>query len=236
MRSRGFLTEEDLARFRTLPTDGLIRQLESEDAVERSGAIRLLALMPRVDDSLNTMFLDRLTRETKLYTKLELCTALQSGGLECARLLAAFLGKIGSNQHKHPSEERFRKTSYPLPRDIIARVLARMDPHVLPVLVSVISDGAREEVVEVIDAIGFMCFYSEVDPRDKVLTLNRLIETYQGNPNDDLVQWKIVRALESFNHGDSLATLADVKNNGEVQAIRQEAQRSLVVAVRQPSM
>ncbi|GAA4657263.1 HEAT repeat domain-containing protein [Arthrobacter cryoconiti] len=232
--ARGFLSEEDLARFRSQPAKNLMRLLESDDAVERTAAVRILALTPGADESLQRLFVERLSRETKLYTKIELCAALQTGGATSARLLLPLLGKIGNNQHKRPSREAFKKSSYPLPRDIVARILGRMDPHVLPTLLACIRDGAREEVVEVIDAVGFMCSYASVAPAQKITALHTLIDCFRSNVNDELTRWKIARALESFNHPESLALLTEITNDSPVLEIRQEAQRSLVLAARQP--
>lgn len=236
LRNRGFLTKEDLVCFRQLSTKSLIQQLESADAVERTGAIRLLAMTSKTDISLHRIFVQRLTQETKLYTKLELCEALQSGGVESARLLIPLLGQIGRNQHKLPAPERFKKSSYPLPRDIVARVLARMDACVLPLLVLVARDGVREQIVEAIDAMGFMCFYSAVPPTEKLAALQQLLDSYRANRSDELLRWKIVRAFESFNHPDTLSMLGEIIDDGAKPEILQEAQRSLALAVKQPLM
>lgn len=99
LRSRGFLSTEDVDAFGHLSTTDLIRQLESGDAVERSAAIRLLSQTAQSGVSVNRIFAERLTRETKLYTKIELCEALQTGGEETAHILIPLLGTIGRNQH-----------------------------------------------------------------------------------------------------------------------------------------
>ncbi|AIY02042.1 hypothetical protein ART_2443 [Arthrobacter sp. PAMC 25486] len=236
LRSRGFLSTEDVAAFTHLSTTDLIRQLESDDAVERSAAIHLLSQTAQSGASVNRIFAERLTRETKLYTKIVLCEALQTGGEETAHVLIPLLGTIGRNQHKHPSPEAFKKSSYPLPRDIVARVLARMDPTVLPILTAAVHDGPRVQVVEVIDAVGFMCFYSSVTATDRLAALRALIGRLHSSLNDELMRWKIVRAFESFNHSDTLTILQEVIDECAIPAIRQEAQRSLTLAVKQPAM
>lgn len=237
LRGRGFLSAEDFESFVNLSTPDQIRLLESDDAVERSAAVRLLSQSAQTDrSSMNRLFAERLTRETKLYTKIELCEALQTGGEETAHILIPMLGAIGKNQHKQPAQEAFKKSSYPLPRDIVARILARLDPVVLPALTAVIHDGSRAQSVEVIDAVGFMCFYSSVASKDRRSVLHALIKKLRASPSDELMQWKIVRALESFNHPNSLTVLRDFIDEGLAPAIRQEAQRSLALAVKQPAM
>ncbi|MBH0083783.1 hypothetical protein [Salinibacterium sp. SWN167] len=236
LRGRGFLRDEDIDASRHLSAAELTRQLDSTDAVERSAAVRLLSRAARPDVSLNRLFVERLMRETKLYTKLELCEALQTGGQETAQLLIPLLGAIGQNQHTQPAVEAFKKTSYPLPRDIVARILARMDPVVLPALITAVVDGSRTQAVEAIDAVGFLCFYSAATVTDRLAALNALTEKLRGNPDDELMQWKIVRALESFNHPDATLVLEQIVARNANPVIVREAQRSLVVVAEQPAL
>ncbi|WP_181034244.1 hypothetical protein [Arthrobacter sp. GMC3] len=236
LQGRGFLSQKDLDAFSHLSTTELIGELESDDAVKRTVAIRLLAPSASSDDSMNLLFVERLRRETKLYTKLELCGAIQNGGVGTARMLVPLLGTIGKNQHRRPEPGVFRKTSYPLPRDIVARILARMDTQILPMLVSVIRDGPRIQVVEAIDAVGFMCFYSSVPGKDRMAALRALISCLKGSPDDDLLQWKIVRAFESFNHPDCLTILAEIVAESAIPEVRQEARRSLTLVAKQLPM
>ncbi|MBH0009638.1 hypothetical protein ESZ53_11245 [Salinibacterium sp. UTAS2018] len=236
LRGRGFLRDEDIEASRHLSAAELTRQLDSTDAVERSAAVRLLSRAARPDASLNQLFVERLMRETKLYTKLELCEALQVGGRETAQLLIPLLGAIGRNQHTQPAVEAFKKASYPLPRDIVARILARMDPVVLPTLIAAVVDGSRTQAVEAIDAVGFLCFYSAVATTDRLAALHALTEKLRGNPGDELMQWKIVRALESFNHPDVMLILEQIVARNTSPVIVREAQRSLAVVAEQPAL
>ena len=167
--------------FRHLSAENLTEQLESDDALERSAAIRLLAQREKPDASLNCVFADLLKRETKLYTKIGVCEALQTGGDETALMLIPLLGTIGRNQHQQPSPEVFKKSSYPLPRDIVARILARMDPRNLAhhdvhhSLRTTGTSGGR-----FVDAVGFMCFYSPVTKEHRLAALRALINRLSG--------------------------------------------------------
>lgn len=236
LRGRGLLSNEDVAAFSDLSVTDLTQQLESEDAVERSTAIRILARRGEPAASVNPLLAEILKRETKLYTKIELCEALQIGGDETALMLIPLLGTIGRNQHQQPSPEAFKKSSYPLPRDIVARILARMDPAILPILTSFIHDGPRAQVVEVVDAVGFMCFYAPATKQHRLAALRALINRLHSSPSDGLMRWKIVRAFESFNHPDALSILRETIEDCAAPAIRQEAQRSLALAANQPAM
>lgn len=188
---------------------------------------------PLGDDSVIRVLIEHLRLETKLYPKIELCAALQNGGLASARQLIPLLGKIGSNQHTQPSLETFKKSSYPLPLDIVARVLARMDSHVLPPLICAVRDGPRDAAVKAVDAVGFMCFYATVTPAAKLAALRALIDSFRGNPDDELLRWKLVRAFESFNHPDCLALLSEIIDDDAPPAILQEATRSMALAAQQ---
>ncbi|WP_010205312.1 hypothetical protein [Salinibacterium sp. PAMC 21357] len=236
LRGRGFLRDEDLDASRHLSAAELTQQLDSTDPVERSAAVRLLSRAAPPDASLNQLFVERLMRETKLYTKLELCEALQAGGHETAQLLIPLLGAIGRNQHEKPSAEAFKKTSYPLPRDIVARILARMGPVVLPPLIAAVVDGSRTQAVEAIDAVGFLCFYSAATTTDRLAALHALTEKLRGNPDDELMQWKIARALESFNHPDATLILELIVEENANPVIVQEAQRSLALGAERPAL
>lgn len=73
-----------------------------------------------------------------------------------------YLGKIGNNQHKVLPSNGFNKNNYPLPRDIIARTLAHMNEVILPELLDVLKSNNILAIREVIDAIGFICFYHKI--------------------------------------------------------------------------
>ena len=65
-----------------------------------------------------------------------------------------YLAKIGKNQYKELPSEPSRKKSYPLPRDIIARTLAKMDTSIMPFLMKVLKEDDLSKISEVIDAIN----------------------------------------------------------------------------------
>lgn len=68
------------------------------------------------------------------------------------------MGTIRGNQHR-TIPEKVSKKSYPLPRDIIARTMAKMNPDYFSTILEIINYPEDKEVVaEAIDAIGWMVF------------------------------------------------------------------------------
>lgn len=107
-----------------------------------------------------------------------------------------FLGKIGGNQHKSLPDRVSQKKSYPLPRDIIARSLAKMPPGVFPVLLQVLQGDDAEKICEILDAVGFMAFYHpELSTPEHAKVVFAMMERY---PSHELLLWKAIQCLCAF--------------------------------------
>ena len=78
---------------------------------------------------------------------------------------------------------------------------------------------------EVIDAIGFICFYNKIHSNTQII--DALILCLKDNYNDDITRWKLVRAFESFNDINVIKILMDIEQNDSQPIIRNEAKRSL---------
>ena len=136
-----------------------------------------------------------------------------------------YLGKIGTNQHNVLPTHGFHKNSYPLPRDIIARTLAHMDEEILPILIAVLKTDNLLAIREVIDAIGFICFYHKL--HDDYPIIDALMLCLKDHGNDDITRWKLVRSFESFNSSNVINTLMRIEQHDKQPIIRNEAHRSL---------
>jgi HEAT repeat protein len=176
----------------------------------------------RDDDQKVALLSTKLSSENKLYTKIELCDALAKMGICAVKTMSEYLGRIGNNQYTKLPEEEFKKKSYPLPRDIISRTLAHMGKEVLPYLLEVLMTKDNLAIREVIDAIGFICFYEKID-----YPLKDLITCFNINSDDRLIRWKVVRALGSSSNGAAIDLLTKIKNSDNEGRIRKEAERSL---------
>lgn len=214
---RGFVAEGDEINYAKRSNNELIDLLKSQIAIERTIGARLLGC--RGNKSVEYLLM-ALKTEKKLYPKLEICCSLTRIGEPSIDGLIQLLGVIGNNQHQTSSEEPFLKDSYPLPRDIAARTLIRIGQAALPVLCGVLEEDHPAKISEAIDAIGFICSGEGADQY-----LIPLRACYHKFKNNDLLRWKLFRAMSSF--PESLTFLEKqlpVENN---PAIQQEIKRSI---------
>ena len=225
LKSRGKITCEDFQQYSNHTQIELLEMLKSKQAYKRTIAVKILSEKYDLNDDLIRLFLHTLKQEKKLYTKIELCDALSKGDIQSAKIMVDYLGQIGNNQHTVLPTNDFNKKSYPLPRDIIARTLAHMKEDTLSVLIDVLKTNNTSAIREVIDAIGFICFYNKIHSNNQII--DALILCLKDNYNDDIARWKLVRAFESFNDINVIKTLMDIEKNDSQSIIRNEAKRSL---------
>lgn len=227
LKRRGFITLEDINNYIDLETDQLQMLLKSKEAYKRSIGINLLTKKNKLDEELVSLFCDMLFYEKKLYTKIELCNALKLAPANSVKIIIKYLGVIGDNQYRELPAKQFGKKSYPLPRDIIARVLAHMSVEVLQELNNVLKTDNINAIREAIDAIGFICFYNRQE--DNHRAMENLLLCLNCHHQDDIIRWKIIRALMSFDSPKVIDVLTDYKKNDSSQIIRNEAKRSLSI-------
>jgi hypothetical protein len=225
LRNRGYITLEDINDYTCLSNGELLELLKSKEPYKRTIAINLLSNRNELDIEMINLFCNMLLHEKKLYTKIELCNTLSKASVESAKIMVKYLGLIGNNQYKELPNKEFDKKSYPLPRDIIARTLAHMSVDVLPELILILKTNNIMAIREVIDSIGFICFYNRNTCSQSIL--NDLILCFNEYSKDDIVRWKIVRAFESFNSKIVIDILTNVKDFDIQLPIRNEAKRSL---------
>ena len=218
LKNRGHVSDEILAGYQYVNNDALLDLLKSENAVERtvaakiSGKRKIPELLPLLCESLKT--------ENKLYTKIAICKAIEEYGAGALEYLLPLVGKIGTNQHKKIDLIDLNKKSYPLPRDIVARIIIRIGKDVFPFLENVIENGTYEQKVEIIDAIGHIAFNYNDSRSEKVL-----LNTYNDTV-DELLKWKIIRAFQSFD-SDEIKIILEAEKNSSNIILREEAIRSL---------
>ncbi len=196
LRSRGYAAPEEIRPYRKKSQNELLELLNDKDAVARTAAASLLKMEPETEIPVAAALVKRLSAEKCLYTRLAICEALERGGRETALQMLPFLGKIGGNQHKSLPDRVSQKKSYPLPRDIIARTLAKMPPEVFPVLLQVLQGDDTEKICEILDAVGFMAFYHpELSTPEHAEMVFAVMERY---PNHKLLLWKAIQCLCAF--------------------------------------
>ena len=176
LAARGFV-EEGSVSSDGWDEESLASALRSSVAVERSTAA--IAIGKGGLSLCIPMLIDALSIEKKLYTKLAISDALVLLGEPAVLPLVGILGKVGSNQHNVLPVKPFLKKSFPLPRDIGARILVRMGPVVLPLLHGEIPSMERDSILESIDVMGHISFYS--DDTSSLSILLELFHVLQGN-------------------------------------------------------
>lgn len=220
LSSRGFISDEDIVPFLHLTQKECFVFLESTDPRKRTIAARLLSSY--TSEKTIKLLAEKLIVENKLYPRIALCETLASFGVHSAKTLCGMLGRIGGNQHRSVPEKAFMKKSYPLPRDIAARTLAGMGTDVLPELLNVLRGKDRVAIREAIDAVGHISFYHRTDH-----PLESILRVLEKNHDDEVIRWKIVRALSAFNQTRSIDILKRIIAKDPDERIRREAERSL---------
>ncbi|MBB5177462.1 hypothetical protein [Melissococcus plutonius] len=177
-----------------------------------------------------SIVLECLTTEKALYTKIYMCEKLQTGNSEIASIMIPYLGKIGTNQYKHLPEKSSKKRSYPLPRDIIARTLSKMNSQIVYVLTEKLEqkEMPEEQLSERIDAIGYIVFYDSTINRKRIY--QNIIKTMEKHQKNNLITWKFLTCLSAF--PQSIDILEDYCYHSKLKILQLEAERSLNLILR----
>jgi len=227
LKNRGYIEDNEIITYYELLTfDELSILIKSKKAFERTIAIRLLknsSDISRLD--LTVILLEILVNEKHLYTKIEICDVLEKGDSEIAEQMLKYVGKIGKNQHVKLPKEVSKKVSYPLPRDIMARVMGKMNISILPTLIEALSNCDVFEIREVIDAIGFLCFYNDVT--NEGFVVKELLKCYEKYKYDNIVRWKITMGLSAFNNEFAISKLKEIIEKETEELILKETYRAL---------
>ncbi len=221
-KKRGEITANDLKPLQHLTDDELVRRLDDPEPYKRSAAARLLGDRCRAE-AVNALC-ERLRTEKALYARLAAGEALAAIGLPALPGLISLLGMIGDNQYRAIPETGFYKKSYPLPRDLAARVIIRMGEDALPALEEVIQHGQRDAILEAVDAIGHIAFYTR-NARSQGVLLN----LYRRSSGDELTRWKLTHAFQSFPAAEVRELLEEIIQTAPNPVLRCDALRSLVL-------
>ena len=91
-----------------------------------------------------------------------------------------------------------KRTINPLPRDIASRTLIRFGAKTIPDLLKVLDSNDLIKLSEAIDTIGFICFYEH-----QINVFGLLIKCFDSNVDNNLIKWKIFRAMSAFPESES---------------------------------
>ncbi|MGL4742018.1 MAG: hypothetical protein ACRC41_14665 [Sarcina sp.] len=225
LEKRGFIDKTYIESYSGFSDEKLNELLNSNIPTERTVAIHILAKRNRGNLEFVQKFIKQLYYEQALYTRLEICRFLEKGDLQVASTLVTHLGKIGNNKHKVLPITVSKKKSYPLPRDIVARILGKMSPEILPVLLDTLHSNEREIVSECFDAIGYLLFYNQEYASEACF--RKVIKMMHKWKNDEIILWKSIICLSSFRFNESIRILEYIVEHNEKSIIKDEAIRSL---------
>ena len=218
--NRGFTTKSQNNIFAGKSDIELISLLKSNNSKDRTSSATILG--QRKSQKAIFVLCKQLENEKALYSKIAICEALGKIGKPAINELIKYLSKIGNNQHKTLPKKRFNKCSYPLPRDIIARTICKIGDGALMDLNNILEGENKKQIYEAIDAIGFISFYSE--NKISFETLEKALQKYS---DDEIIQWKIIRALSAFPSKKSEEILLDILKTSNKPELKWEAKRSM---------
>jgi len=91
LRRRGFIDIEDIKILQQQTNEELIELINSPKPTERSAAVNLLSKRNCINNlEFVEIILERLCVEKCLYTKIEICNALEKGSIETAKQMIKF--------------------------------------------------------------------------------------------------------------------------------------------------
>jgi hypothetical protein len=218
LESRGYVGETIEKKYSDLSSEDLIVLLKSNIPVERTVAARLLFMNPEIQ--VIKSLIEALAREKKLYPKIEICNSLVAFGKKSVKPLISLLGKVGNNQYRKIPDTSFKKKNYPLPRDIVARTLIRIGEPALTDLLTCLKSDDLDMLSEAIDAIGYICYY-----KYHLYVYSALEERFNKGYLNDLIRWKLYRAMSAFPESSGFLVKQSMINRNERLSI--EIDRSL---------
>jgi len=217
---RGFTTKAEDAKLFHFASSDLVNKLQTISPKTRTSSAKILG-QRKCLQAVNPLCA-QLKKEDKLYTKIAICEALENIGEASVSTLIKLLGEIGNNQHEQLPHKYFDKWNYPCPRDIVARTLSNIGKPALPYLMNTLEKGKISQISEAIDAIGKISFYS--GDSTALSALKTCLLEYSDN---EIIVWKIIRALEAFSSDDSIQILGQYLKSSEQKMFQWEAARSL---------
>lgn len=224
LKKRGYLTKEDKDLFNDYDCEQLLMMLNDKSAFNRTGALSRLRKIMDINE-LDKIILKMLVKEKALYTRLEICDILKDGNEVTIKRMIPYINKIGSNQHFVIAKQVSKKKSYPLPRDIIVRTMAKMEPRYFDEMLKIL-DYDDEIVGQVIDAIGWQVFYHQELATD--INYQFLVEMVNKYSSNEFILWKLVICLSAFNQAEELL----MKLSSSNIVINSEIERSLGLIAR----
>jgi hypothetical protein len=131
-------------------------------------------------------------------------------------------GYVSKNQHYDLPVKPFKKDNYPLPRDIVARILVNIGISVIPDLINNCKTLSRIQILEAIDVLGHISFYTK-----EKSSLAQLLKLYNDNKDDNVMRWKLLRSFSAFDDDAVKMILSNTIKESSIKAHLWEAKRSI---------
>lgn len=194
---------------------------------EKTAVIRIIGdkFFRNNEEELAPLLLNLIVQGCSLYTKIEIQSVLSTGGEYTAKLLISKLGLIGHNQHLVVSSKTSNKSTYPIARDICARILQKMAETAHYIYLNFKEDTFEDfQKSEALDVLGYCIFHN-----------NRLINAeiiqviiHETKSNNSVCRWKAIRALSGFKGNVFVINhLREIYSENNLPVINFEIARSL---------
>jgi HEAT repeat protein len=226
---RGQISPDDTLPYIELSTEDLIAMLIANNPQERT--ISAVILGKRGDENAIKPLCTALENEKSLYSRIAVSEALSQIGEPAALCLIELLGEIGKNQETKLPLKYFKKTSFPLVRDMAARTIVGIGKPATPYLMDVLETGNEFKTQQAIDALGAIA--AKTGDKRALIKLITLMEQLENvaiaeSDNDQVTLWKIIRALSGFqNSKGAINPLIAILKNDHDPPLIWEALRSL---------
>lgn len=198
LEEKGYIFLEDLDKYSKFDENDLYELLASKKARERTIAVKLLKEKWKINDSRFIWELvSLLKKERKIYTKSEIIETLMEWWEKVVLELVNHLGTIWANQYKKLPIKISARSTYPVPRDVIARILWKMDVSIFPLLVEYLEKDDFDIIKkrELIDSIWYIVFHNScLQENDKLTRIVRALSKY----DDKILFWKSLIMLSAF--------------------------------------
>ena len=224
LKDRGYFTKKDLEKYHNFSNGELLNLTKDLIPQKRAIAIHLLSFK-NTSNNYTSYFLELFKDEKKLYVRLEIAKALKKGNIQTAKLMIPYLNKIPNNQYNSLPTKISVKKTYLIPRDLIGRILSKMDIAIFPLILELLKTSNLELLSESLDIFGFMIFHNqELATFENFKILSDLFEKYKSN---DLILWKIVMVTSAFRNSESIDFLNNIKEFSSHEIIKNEVDRSI---------
>ncbi|UQS84398.1 hypothetical protein MOO46_03855 [Apilactobacillus apisilvae] len=210
--------------------DYLLFLLKRKDVYESklTAIVRIIGIkyFNKFEEPLSKELLLILKKGCPLYTKIEIQKVLSAGTKHTAILLISELGKIGNNQYLKVPMKTSKKSTYPIARDICARILQKMDIiAVSEIYINIQQNNMNNsQKSESLDVLEYCIFHNSL-----LGTLNLLkVIVNETKSENILCKWKAIRALSAFKNNDFVISYLEyLYTKEESEGIINEIKRSI---------